>query len=809
MSSRTGHLPYPPRDGAIVALQEFAVAHSRVIPLTRRRWRDYSIRAKGLLVLAAPLLAMLAASALFFVANAKNEDARQWVQHSFEVKEQAQRLLAQIISTETGMRGFLLTGERPFLQTYEEARDELPLAFERLQELTADNPAQQHRLRHSIHPLLEQRLALLTEAILKFSAGKHDNDLVETLHAGRESMARVRAAMDEFIAAENELLVKRQTRAEQIAARTSWALVGTTLFGLFVGLCAMLLFTRSIAKRLDHIVAQTEKLPREEISDEPLPGEDEIGRLGRACYSASKLLAQRREDLMRAKAAAEMSNRAKSEFLANISHEIRTPLNGIMGLTDIVLTTSLTSTQRDHLDMVKHSAETLLMLMNQLLDFSKIEAGKLALEKRPFDLHDLVEKKMRILRTRTAAKGLELHANVSPRVPQCVSADALRLRQVLINLLDNAIKFTEHGSITLDVDAPVIEADACELEFAVSDTGIGIPLEKQQLIFEAFAQADTSTTRNYGGTGLGLTICSELVRLMGGHLSVQSTSGSGSTFRFRIKAEVVNRAAFRTPAPVETIDAPSVALRVLVAEDNPVNQAVARGLLDQLGHQVTSASNGREALRLAQQNRFDAILMDVQMPEMDGVTATSRIREWEHEHNRRTAIIAMTAHAAADDRARCLRAGMDDYLPKPISRDTLAAALQRLGSGERPAANIAVARLSTRSSRDQLLAKLGGDESLCNRVADLFASSAPPLLEQLEKAFSCGDFSVARMAAHSLRGSLANIGADEGSAAATKLEQLARNELAEGSAEPLHELRYQVDRVLTGLGRTADEFAHC
>jgi signal transduction histidine kinase/ActR/RegA family two-component response regulator len=406
--------------------------------------------------------------------------------------------------------------------------------------------------------------------------------------------------------------------------------------------------------------------------------------------------------LVEAREAALEASRLKSEFLANMSHEIRTPMNGIIGMTELALDHPLEPRVQEYLRIVGASAHSLLAVINDILDFAKIEAGKLELQHADFDLRDLLNGLVALLGPQASQKGLAIRGDVAASVPARLVGDAGRLRQILTNLIGNALKFTDQGEIRIEVTnaheananthatpddapkAPGAHGRRATLRFAVIDTGIGIAEHDRARIFEAFTQVDGSAARRFGGTGLGLAISSQLVQLMGSQLHLESTIGRGSTFSFVATLGVA--ATQRVAAPLPVYARAARPLAVLVAEDSPVNQLLVRRLLEKAGHQVTIVDTGVAAIEAVARARFDAVLMDVQMPEMDGFDATSRIRAAENG-GRRLPIIALTAHAIQGDRERCLAAGMDAYVSKPIRPELLFASLAEVtGSGSRDAA---------------------------------------------------------------------------------------------------------------------------
>ena len=521
----------------------------------------------------------------------------------------------------------------------------------------------------------------------------------------------------------------------------------------------------------------------------------------------SALLAKANEEVSKQKDAADSANEAKSQFLANMSHEIRTPMNGILGLTDLLLETELTKTQDDYLKMVKSSADWLITVINDVLDFSKIEANMLSLEAIQFDIRAFLDDTMKPLEFRAKEKGLELNWRVDSEIPKSVIADPVRIRQILVNLVGNGIKFTQQGHVTVTFSVADREDGCLNLRLTVQDSGVGIPADRIDKVFGAFEQADGTTTREFGGTGLGLSICKRLAELMDGRAWAESVLGAGSSFHVQVKVKLpdLNEKRLRfDPGENDNQLTTIQSLRILLAEDNMVNQKLAQALLAKSGHIVHTVPDGQQAVDTALGSDFDLILMDVQMPIMDGMTATRAIRErWNRDT--KIPIIAMTAHAMQGDREKCLQAGMDGYIAKPMNADSLHCEIARvwnleIAPGKQPESTQAKP-LEGIVDWTKSLATTGGDESILKDIADEFIRDSQRLVDQIFSACESNDVETLKISAHSLKSSFGYFGIHVGAAACQTIESIATADSTTVSDELLLELRKACDSACRELSQ--------
>jgi two-component system, sensor histidine kinase and response regulator len=862
---------------------------------------------------ALPVTVVLAIVAISYRSIVSYATASRWVAHTHEVVAKLEEIRSDVAEAEAEVRGYALSGQPEYESGYRTITPEISNDLNRLQELTRDSAAQQRQI-PLLRRAIDARLASLDELLADGKSGLLDGARrwIES-GQGRRAKILVNHALDQMRDQEEGLLATRAEKLESSGFRTRLLLLlGALSDFLLLGLLFYLI-------RRD--LALTRAFAREHRA---------------------------------ARDSAVQSAQLKSEFLANMSHEIRTPMNAVIGMTGLLLDTKLNADQRELAETVRTSGEALLTIINDILDFSKIEAGKLEVETADFELRSTVESVIDLLVDSARRKDIEIGALFDHQLPRWVRGDAGRLRQILTNLVSNGIKFTpSKGDVIIQVQRDGETDSHVITRFLVTDTGIGIPEEARERLFQPFTQADASTTRKFGGTGLGLAITRQLVEIMGGRVGLESTEGYGSTFWFTLPLEKSSRqvpderdseslrglralvvddtetnrrlvqynlsawkmesvavagaaeamtalreaaksgrpfdlvlidmmmpeidglelarmirmepsvgsphlvlltsAASRPPAEaleevgfaaclakpikqsqlfdtltevvagtikgatlaeaelVEDTPLSAMRLRVLVAEDNPVNQRLALRQLQNLGVRADAVANGTEALEATERIPYDLVLMDCQMPEMDGFEATAKIRERESGH-RHTPIIAMTANALAGDRERCLAAGMDDYLAKPVTRSQLSAVLTRWGVDEaqqsEPLESSRQSDIGEPLDR-RTIARLhelknSPDDRIVAEIIDLFLEDSPQRVSEITRAFAMGDAEALARAAHALKSSCGNVGAMRMLGLCSEIEVIGRRAEVRSAGERITEVASEFQRVKRALEQERD-----
>ncbi len=558
--------------------------------------------------------------------------------------------------------------------------------------------------------------------------------------------------------------LKRLNREELLFIGTVLLLqlVAITLAAIYAAFRWIVLPMKHMSDRLHRMSKDVDGSPL------PIPQGHETTEIGRLVGDINDLTAH----LALAREQAERASRAKGDFLANMSHEIRTPINAVVGMAHLALKTGLTDKQRDYLEKISTSGSHLLDLVNDVLDVAKIEAGKLTLSHVPFSLHETIRRIDSIAALRAGEKALALQVEVDDGIPPCLVGDEMRIGQILINYLNNAIKFTEKGTIRLSAHLIARDAEFCHLRFAVSDTGIGLSSEQQARLFCSFEQADVSTTRKFGGTGLGLAISKQLAEMMDGTVGVESTPGQGSTFwatlRVEIAADGVVPASLADFPLHETQTGLFSGLRLLLAEDNPLNQQIARELLEEHGVVVSVADTGLQAIEMLNQGSFDCVLMDVRMPELDGLEATRRIRQQPRFAG--LPVIAMTANARTEDRDDCFAAGMNDFISKPVDPAQFFRIISRwikpnpdaltpVTTLAPPAAQVAAPLASGEVDTTCIRKLVRNDPAKMIRFAENFLQSTATGVHDITQAAAAGDLASLAQLSHRFKSSAQSMGA--------------------------------------------------
>ena len=632
-----------------------------------------------------PLILLCLVSTFVYFSIQRQNETNTWVEHTHKVISEGQQLLKLLIDMETGQRGFLITGEVVFLEPFYSAKTIWDNKLTSLKALVSDNVEQVKRL-NKIGKLQKRWLtdAAEPEIAARRMTGK---TIEETLNSVRKLVERgtgkgiidkVRVIKDQFIELEEVLMEQRLASQKEAVELTVLIVISGTILATALASIFVWYLSGNIINTLNILIRAVEKTEQGNFDNIiKINSNDEFHLLARSFNQMNNTLKESIQKM-------ENAIKAKGDFLANMSHEIRTPMNGILGMLTLLEETKLDDEQNEYIESIRTCGDGLLVVINDILDISKLEAGKLHLESMPFDLRRTINECCYLLDVQASNKGLNIRADIDDKIPDFLIGDKLRIRQILLNIINNAIKFTEKGTVDLKVILKSQLEDQSLIYFSVEDKGIGISKEDQTKLFKAFSQVDNSISRKYGGTGLGLIICAQLVKQMKGDIFVESELNKGTTFTFnlpllRAKDNLSSSSnnCINQLMPQEKLSK-KYPVKILLAEDNNINQAIAKKLFQKLGYSIDMAKDGLEAVESVLENKYDMVFMDMQMPNMDGVTATKEIIKLQPDEH--PYIVAMTANVLLQDKQRCFDAGMQGFVGKPVNIDHIIKAIEQYGN---------------------------------------------------------------------------------------------------------------------------------